>query len=112
MGWITTISTGSDRELITLCLLAPSAGNFCKQFGPRSGRQDVGPDLDPNCLSPLIVFAKEFSENINFEKYQQTTKENEKLPSMPSAGNFCKQFGPRSGRQDVGPDLNPNSLTL
>ena len=35
-----------------------SADNLCKQFGPRSGptsrrasRRDVGPDLDPNCLT-------------------------------------------------------------
>ena len=26
--------------------------NFCKQFGPRSGPTNVGPDLDPNYLTP------------------------------------------------------------
>ena len=29
-----------------------SADNLCKQFGPRSFRQNVGPDLDPNFLKP------------------------------------------------------------
>ena len=28
-----------------------SADNLCKQFGPRSGPTNVGPDLDPNCLT-------------------------------------------------------------
>ena len=33
-------------------LPASSADNLCKQFGPRSGpTQNVGPDLDPNCLT-------------------------------------------------------------
>ena len=37
-----------------------SAGDHCKQFGPRPGRQNIGPDLDPNCLTLLIVFLKFF----------------------------------------------------
>ena len=32
-------------------LLVLSAENFCKQFGPRSAQQNVGPDLDPICLT-------------------------------------------------------------
>ena len=39
----------------SLSMPAPSAGNHCKQFGSRSGRQYVGPDLVPNCLT-LMVF--------------------------------------------------------
>ena len=31
---------------------------------------------------------------------------------LSSAGNLCKQFAPRSGPTDVGPDLGPNRLTL
>ena len=29
-----------------------SANNLLKQFGPRLGRQHVGPDLVPICLTP------------------------------------------------------------
>ena len=40
-----------QRELLlTLCQLVLSADNLCKQFGPDQNRQNVGPDLDPNCL--------------------------------------------------------------
>ena len=37
--------------LSSLCVLVSSADNLCKQFGPRSGPTNVGPDLDPNCLT-------------------------------------------------------------
>ena len=46
---------------LTLYLLVLSADDFCKQFGPRSGPQKVGPDLDPICLTlsnPENVFRK------------------------------------------------------
>ena len=36
---------------LTHRLLIPSADNLCKQFGPRSGPTNVGPDLGPNCLT-------------------------------------------------------------
>ena len=35
------------------------AGNLFKQFGPRSGTANTGPDQDLNCLT-LMVFLKEF----------------------------------------------------
>ena len=48
------------RGTVTLCLLVSSADdNLCKQFGTSSGRQDVGPDLDPNSLT-LMVFENDF----------------------------------------------------
>ena len=31
---------------------------------------------------------------------------------LSSVENLSKQFGPKSGLIDVGPDLDPNSLTL
>ena len=39
-----------NLKVLTLCLLS-SADYLCKQFGPRSGPTNVGPDLDPNCLT-------------------------------------------------------------
>ena len=49
-------------------LLVSSADNLCKQFG-----QDVGPDLDPNCLT-MMVFLKEFFEKVAFEKISRRQK--------------------------------------
>ena len=43
----------------------PSAGNFCKQYGPYWDWQNVGPDEDPNSL---MVFLEEFFENRCFWK--------------------------------------------
>ena len=38
--------------MLTLYLIVSSADNLCKkQFGPRSCPQNVGHDLDPNCLT-------------------------------------------------------------
>ena len=59
-----SMGPGWDRT-ITLYLLGSSANNFCKQFRRDSAQQDVGPDLDPNCLT-LMVFPKEFFENVDF----------------------------------------------
>ena len=36
-----------------------SADNLCKQLDPDQAEQNVGPDLDPNCLT-LMVFVKDF----------------------------------------------------
>ena len=41
---------------------------FTNRLAPDQARQNVGPDLDPNCLT-LMVYLKEY-----FEKNQQTTK--------------------------------------
>ena len=56
-----------------------SADNLCKQFGPRSGPTNVGPDLDQNYLT-LMVFLKYFFDKVDFEKNQQTTKKHENFP--------------------------------
>ena len=67
---------------LTLCFLVSSADYLCKQFGsdktPQNvdqARQNIQSDLDPN-----LVFLKEFFQNVDFEKNQQTTKKHEKLP--------------------------------
>ena len=61
-------------------LLVLSADNFCKQFGPRS--QNVGPGLDPICLTHF-VFLKEFflkvesadkKEHENFPRGQRVNR--------------------------------------
>ena len=40
----------SQSSVKSLVDLLSSADDFCKQFGPRSGRS-VGPDLHQNCLT-------------------------------------------------------------
>ena len=42
---------------------------FANSLDPDQARQNVGPDLDPNCFTP-----KEFSKKLDFGKNQQTTK--------------------------------------
>ena len=32
--------------------------------------------------------------------------------NLSAAANLCKQFGPDQDLQNIGPDLDPNSLTL
>ena len=49
---------------------------------PDQARQNVRPDLDPNCLT-LMVFLKEFTEKDGFEK-SADDKKHEKLPRMQS----------------------------
>ena len=59
-----------------------SADNLCNSLEPDQARQDVRPDLDPNCLT-LIVFLKELFEKLFFKKISADDKRNdEKLPSM------------------------------
>ena len=62
------------------CLLTLSSlvDNFCcllitiaNSLDLGQARQNVGPDLDPNCLT-LMVFSKEIFEKVSFEKNQQT----------------------------------------
>ena len=65
----------SNRFRLNLHLQVPSANSqFANSLDPDQARQNVGPDLDANCLT-LMVFLKDFFENVNFEEKenQQTT---------------------------------------
>ena len=53
--------------LITPCLLVLSSDNLCKHLDPDQARQNVGPNLDPNCLT-LMIFSKEYFAEVDFEK--------------------------------------------
>ena len=57
----------------------PSADNLANSLEPDQARQNVGPDLDPTCLT-LMVFLIFFRKKVG-EKIQQTTKMYPKLPS-------------------------------
>ena len=45
---------------------------FANSLDPDQDQQNVGPDLDPNCLT-LTVFLIECFDKFNFEKSQPTT---------------------------------------
>ena len=47
---------------------------FANSLDPDQARQNVRPDLSPNCLT-LMVFLKEYFEKVDFEKNQQKTIE-------------------------------------
>ena len=49
---------------VNCCLLLIALAN---SVDPDQARQNVGPDLDSNCLT-LMVFRKEFFEKDDFEK--------------------------------------------
>ena len=52
------------------CLLI----TFANSLDPDQDQQNVGPDLDPNCLTDTLgVVLKEFFKREKFEKIQQTT---------------------------------------
>ena len=67
----------------------PASGDFCRlllifanSFDPDQDRQDVGPDLDPNCLT-LTVFLKDFFFKDNFEK--KSADDNKSMKNDPAS---------------------------
>ena len=42
---------GMEINVLILSLLVLSADNFAKRLDPDQALQNVGPDLDPNCLT-------------------------------------------------------------
>ena len=45
-----------------------STDSFANSLDPDKVPQNVGLDLDPNCLTPLIAFLKGFFKKVDFEK--------------------------------------------
>ena len=73
---------------LTLNLLVPSADNFCKQFGPRSGPTNGRAWSGFKLFDTLMVFLKEFFEKADFERNQQTTKKHEKFSVGKELNDF------------------------
>ena len=57
-----------------------------------------------NSLDPLMVFLKEFFENIDFEKKQQMTKKHAKLPSRQKVNLVHATVGAQMEQSNQGPD--------
>ena len=68
----------------------PASNDFCcllitfaNSLDPDQARQNIGPDLDPNCLTLWWYSWKIFFKKDNLKKQNpQTTKKHAKLPSM------------------------------
>ena len=70
----------------------PAGGDFCrllitfaKSLEPDQALQVVGPGLELNCVT-LMVFLKEFSEKVDFEKNQRDDIKS--MKTYPA----CKEF--------------------
>ena len=61
---------------------------FANNLDPVQARQNVGPNLGPNCLT-LMVFLKEFFERVDFEKNLQMAKKHKKLPMGQRVKVLC-----------------------
>ena len=53
---------------------------FANSLYPDQARQNVGPDLDPNCFDTLMVFLKEFFEKVDFEKISRRQRSRQNYP--------------------------------
>ena len=51
---------------------------FASSLDPDQARQNVGPDLDPNCLT-LMLFLQDFFWEKSKKKNQQVTNYHEKI---------------------------------
>ena len=88
------------NDLLALCLLELSADTVANRLVPDQAGHNVRPNLESKLFDALIVFLKEFFDNVNFENNQQTTKMHKKLPSMHRVKDwfllmgFCHLFRP------------------
>ena len=64
---------------------------FANSLDPEQARQNVGPNLDPNCVT-LMVYLKEFFEKAYFEKKSAADKKHAKLPRRQRI--HLQQFNP------------------
>ena len=100
--------------------------SFANSLDPDQGRQNIGPGLEANCLTLWWCFWNSCAVLIGWSEWTNSSWEKLKIPfwqvkffnSFHASGNcchadiLCKQFGPRSERQNVGSGLDPNCLTL
>ena len=86
---------------------------FANSLDPDQALQNVGPDLNPICLT---LSMKKFCKQQKSMKNSSGGKELLSCELLVSADNFCKQMrldpDQASLRQNIGPDLEPICLTL
>ena len=70
MNFFISLCQNLSSGYLTLCLLVATCHiltTFVNSLDIDQDQQNVGPDLDPNCLT-LIAFLKDFFEKVHFEK--------------------------------------------
>ena len=99
-----------NLSLEPLCCLLIT---FANSLDPDQALQNVGPDLNPICLT---LSMKKFCKQQKSMKNSSGGKELLSCELLVSADNFCKQMrldpDQASLRQNIGPDLEPICLTL
>ena len=64
-----------------LCLLLSSAYDICDQFGPRTGPTKCRACSGSKLFDTWMLLLKEVFEYVDFEKYQQSTKNKQNYPA-------------------------------
>ena len=64
---------GGDHRNYFMISLHERMGTFADSLDPYQAQQNVGPDLDPICLT-LTVFLKEFFKKVAFKKSADNKK--------------------------------------
>ena len=76
---------------LTLYQLVSSADFLCTQLRPRSGQTFCRTLSESKLFDTLMKFLKEFFEDINFEKNQQTTKQ-KSIQYFSACKNLIQHF--------------------
>ena len=63
-----------NSKVAAITVSENSINTFTNCFDQDQGRKNVGPDLDPNCLTLWCIPERFFLQKDDFEKNQQTTK--------------------------------------
>ena len=79
LGCYANVLTNATRINLVLYLLVSSTGNFCKQFGPRSGPTKCRARSGSKLFDTLMVLLKVFFEKVLFEKISRRQKIMKKL---------------------------------
>ena len=68
---------------------------FANSLDPDQARQNVGPDLDPSCLTLWWYSWKNFLKKLILKKVSKWQKKHAKLPSRQSVNLYHVVYGPR-----------------
>ena len=77
--WVQTTKAWTLSPLVATCRLLIT---FANSLDPDQAQQNVGPDLDPNCLTLWWYSWKIFLKKLIFKKNLQMTKKHAKLSSI------------------------------
>ena len=92
-SWTSVLCVNEQRMLWKaylshdFCLVVSSAYNLCKQYGPRSGSTKRWAWRGSKLFDTRMVFLKEFSENIEFERINRRQKSMNNYRSLHSIWN-------------------------